>query len=271
MARYRLAWAYALAGYTEQAHGEIAQVAAAAATLDDREKRYVAAARLYFLRDYEEAISVYEELIKKYRFEVEARQHLAQIYLDTERYDEAIELWNWIAKFEPRVAAIKLGDTYLQRGRYDLAAEELEKAVREWPDGARAHGLLGNAYQARGELDRAAREYEAALPDDRDEEPLYDILIASYVLQALRGHPEEAARGLALLVDPDVQVSVSDRTEAGFQLAYLLMARGRFRQAGGLGGPRRRVLGRGDHRSHGIVGSGSVRHGGRRAAEGARR
>ena len=230
MARYRLAWAFAFAGQTDQALSHIRSAIAAAQALPDRERQYLRAAELYFARRYEEASTAYRNLIAKHPLEIEARRHLANILMEPGSYEEAVRLWQYIEQWEPLEASKNLGFAYLELGRYGKAVQQLEPTAKDWPKDARVHGLLGNAYQATGDFQRAAREYEAALAI---EPHLYNIVIQLAVLDLLRGGPDEAVQRLTPIVSDD-RVSATDRIDAGFELAYLLRAGGRFGEAGRL-------------------------------------
>ena len=227
MASYRLAWAFALAGETDQALEEIRDAVAGAQGWPDREQQYLRAAELYFERRYEKAAKAYRDLIASYPREIEARQHLADILMEPGSYEEAVKWWKSIEKWEPREAGKNLGSAYLELGRYPEAVQKLEASAKKWPRDARVHGLLGNAYQARGDFERAAREYEIALTIDPH---LYNIVILRALLEALRGQPDEAVRRLTPIVS-DVEASAADRIDAGLELAYLLRAGGRLAEA----------------------------------------
>ncbi len=56
-----------------------------------------------------------------------------------------------------------LGPIYFDEGKYDLAIEQYEIAIREEPDYDLAHNNLGNAYRMKGWTDRAIEQYEIAL------------------------------------------------------------------------------------------------------------
>jgi tetratricopeptide (TPR) repeat protein len=58
-----------------------------------------------------------------------------------------------------------------REGRDDLAARDLEEAVRVEPRSAVAHANLGAFYRSLGQLEEAKREYDAALEIDARFEP----------------------------------------------------------------------------------------------------
>jgi Flp pilus assembly protein TadD len=95
------------------------------------------------------------------------------------------------------------------------------------PQEANAHQLLGDSYRARGELDRAMAEYREALALDPD---FHFATVSLATTLVLRGRLEEAADLLSPLASR-VGVIPRHRIDAGFALAHVRRAQGRFNDA----------------------------------------
>ncbi len=84
-----------------------------------------------------------------------------------------------------------LGFLRLQAGRFDAAAEALERAVRLDPDFVEARTNLGSAYLLAERLGEAAEQFEAAVRADPDYAPAHGNLGVIYLRQ---GRPADARR-----------------------------------------------------------------------------
>ncbi|HEU5181099.1 MAG TPA: protein kinase [Candidatus Polarisedimenticolia bacterium] len=229
MARYRLAQVLGDMGKMDEALSEIRRAAAEAGRVSDRESRYIRATEAYFSTRYEEAVKAYQELIKLYPHEVEARDLLATILTDLGRNQEAIDQLKIIAQMEPehRVTWSMLGSAYLAEGDFNQAVLALRRYVELEPGSANGHHLLGDAYRSQSEFDLAAAEYHKAL--DLDPTFHYSSVSLSEV-EILRDQWSGAEARLAKLIR-DTAVLPRNRLDAGFQLASLYRAQGRFRDA----------------------------------------
>jgi tetratricopeptide (TPR) repeat protein len=87
-----------------------------------------------------------------------------------------------------RLTAGELGVRYVQEGRWDLAMEELIKAIAEDPRNAVWHNSLGTAAAAKNQPEMAIRELETAIQLD----PAYlDAHFNLAVLLAIRFPPDK--------------------------------------------------------------------------------
>jgi tetratricopeptide (TPR) repeat protein/predicted Ser/Thr protein kinase len=229
MALYRLAELHAATGQTQEALAEIRQAAAESSRLSDREARYVRAAEARYSRRNDDAIKQYQEMIERYPYEIEPREALAWIYLDTGEYNKAIEQANIIARIEPgsQTPWSVLGTAHLGLKDFNQAVLELRHYVELEPGSANGHHLLGDSYRSQGELELAAEEYRKALQAD----PAFHFSTVSLaVVEALRGRQVESEQLLSSLV-ADPRALPRHRIDAAFELASLLRMEGHFREA----------------------------------------
>jgi tetratricopeptide (TPR) repeat protein len=229
MARYRLAHVQASAGRTEEGLRNIQRAVAEAARLPDREQRYVRAAEAYFSRRYDEAARAYRELIQRYAYEIEARNLLSQLLLETGKHEEALEEAKQLARLAPEdhIAWSMLGSAHLALKHFNEAVVTFRRYVELQPESPNAHHLLADSYRCQGELDLAAQEYANALAADPG---FHYATTALATVEALQGRSAEAERRLAALVKNERTLPVH-RIDAAFPLAYLRRAEGRFAEA----------------------------------------
>jgi tetratricopeptide (TPR) repeat protein/TolB-like protein len=229
MARYWLATVKAASGRTEEALADIQRVVAQASRLPDREARYVRAAEAYFSRRYDDAIKMYGDLIAKYPYEVEARRILAFVLLDTNRPKDVVAEAQALARIAPESHVVWsiLGTAHLAMKDFNQAVLDFRQYVQLEPGSANGHHLLGDAYRSQGEFDLAAQEYGKALAAD----PTFHYsTVALATVDAMRGRRAEAESLLSGLA-ADTKALPVHRIDAGFALAAVERARGRFRQS----------------------------------------
>jgi tetratricopeptide (TPR) repeat protein len=229
MARYRLAQVLGDTGRMEEALAEIRRAAAEAGRLSDREARYIRATEAFFSTRYEEAVREYQNLVKSYPYEVEARNLLATILSDLGRNKEAIDQLKIIVQMEPehRATWSLLGSAYLAEGDFNQAVLALRRYLELEPGSANGHHLLGDAYRSQSELDLAAAEYQKAL----DLDPTFHYSSVSHAeVEILRDQWVEAEARLSKVVG-NASAPPRNRLDAGFHLASLHRAQGRFRDA----------------------------------------
>jgi tetratricopeptide (TPR) repeat protein len=230
MARYRLAWVYGATGRRDEALGEIKRAVAEIDRLSDREARYVRAAEAEFEARTDDALAQYRALVEAYPYDTDARHLLAGVLHDSGRYDEEIAELQVLARLAPDDGVVRsmLGYAHLAKGDYTGAVVELQRYVELEPDSANGHASLGDAYRAQGELDLASDEYRAAIAAD----PAFHVAVNSLaVVEALEGRLGDAEQRLRSLVKSG-EAAPRDRLDAAFELASVLRAQGRFREAG---------------------------------------
>ncbi len=229
MARYWLATVKAASGRTEEALADIQKVVAQVSRLPDREARYVRAAEAYFSRRYDDAIKMYKDLIAKYPYEIEARRILAFVLLDTNRPKDVVAEAQALARIAPESHVVWsiLGTAHLAMKDFNQAVLDFRRYVQLEPGSANGHHLLGDAYRSQGEFDLAAQEYEKALAADRT---FQYSTVALATVDAMRGRRVEAEKLLSGLA-ADTKALPVQRIDAGFALAAVERAGGRFRQS----------------------------------------
>jgi tetratricopeptide (TPR) repeat protein len=229
MARFRLANVLSASGRVEDAAREIRRAAGEASRLSDREARYVRAAEPYLAGRFDEAARQYEEMIARYPYEIEARLFLAKVHEDRGDWPQVIAQGRAMAQIDPRSPSTHamLGWGYLGMKDYNQAIGEFRRYAELDPANPNARHLLADAYRAQGVLDLAAEEYRAALRMDAG---FHFATVALAQVEVLRGSYAEAERLLAPLAAREGELP-RFRIDASLDLASVLRAQGRFREA----------------------------------------
>jgi tetratricopeptide (TPR) repeat protein len=154
-----------------------------------------------------------------------AREHLADAYLEIGRIDDAIAQAREAVSGHPASADAHgvLGAALIRKGKLDEAFSELQAAVQLDPRLARAHFNLANILLERGEIDAAIAEYEAELRT-QPKFPQGHNNLANALFR--KQQPDRALEHLktALELNPDY-------AEARNNLAIALSQMGRMRDA----------------------------------------
>lgn len=116
-------------------------------------------------------------------------------FLTLKNFEQALELFNQILSLEPNyVKALEARAViYLQKGEVELAEKDLEKALELEPENARLYYKMGQVYYRKKDLDQALEFFTKAIELD----PTYT---ASYMArsQVLRDKGMEEAADLEL-------------------------------------------------------------------------
>ncbi len=157
---FELSEQYYNAGRIEEAFKMIKQ----AANLDPENKWYQMRLGLFYrnLDQYEDFISLYENLTKKYPDDPEMLTDLIDAYLITEKYDKAL------AKMDLLEAQIGQNELITEQrlnilkhqGNDKKLMSELERLTKENPENPRYYSMLAQLYSDNGKEKEALKTYE---------------------------------------------------------------------------------------------------------------
>jgi Flp pilus assembly protein TadD len=171
--------------------------------LVDVSNAYDDATELFGQGRVDEAIAIFEEIVRRQPRSSEARQNLAQALYQTGRPREAVAvLEDAVESGHTDVALLAtLGAYLLDTGELEKAAGLLESLIEREPDYAEAHNYLGVAYSRLGRFEESRRELERVIELDPSAASAYNNLGS---LALAQGKFEEAIEHLnrALELDP---------------------------------------------------------------------
>ena len=157
---FELSEQYYNAGRNEEAFNMIKQ----AANLDPENKWYQMRLGMFYrnLDQYEDFISLYENLTKKYPDDPEMLTDLIDAYLITEKYDKALAKMDLLEEqigqneliTEQRLNILK------HQGNDKKLMTELERLTKENPENPRYYSMLAQLYSDNGKEKEALKTYE---------------------------------------------------------------------------------------------------------------
>lgn len=118
---------------------------------------------LYYERGfYDEAIKLLDQLLKKYPKEGQIITKLAEMYIELEEDEFAIQLLNEIPEDDPYYVAslIQLADLYQVQGLFEVSEQKLLTAKKLAPDEKVIDFALGELFFSIGDYGRAITYYE---------------------------------------------------------------------------------------------------------------
>ena len=133
--------------------------------LTPRERYYIEG---YYYSDRNEtlgqAIDAYRKALELYPDAASSRNNVALLYLELERYDEAIREYEELRRrsFEFPGTYRSLAYAYGSLGAFDKALAVLDGFTREHPDSGPAFSAVGDVFLASGRIDQATPSYERA-------------------------------------------------------------------------------------------------------------
>jgi tetratricopeptide (TPR) repeat protein len=149
--RRKLSDMYLKLGMTEYGLRELnmlAELQLKAGLLKDAMRTYQKAADLHYtLGQHDKAIGIYERIVRIAPRDIEARQHLLNMYVQSGKVKQAIE------------GERSLADVFIQEGRTEEAIAALHQLLALAPEDVPAHHLLAKQLTAIGEYGQAARLY----------------------------------------------------------------------------------------------------------------
>jgi tetratricopeptide (TPR) repeat protein len=126
----------------------------------------------YFLKgDNEKAIKEFDFVLEQDKNYYDAHYNLGLVFLDEERYNEALIEFEKTVKIAPKdfKGHVQMGITYRELEEYDNATKALEQANKLAPTNADIIYQIGMVAEAKGNYDDAILIYKDALAFD----PLY--------------------------------------------------------------------------------------------------
>src|SRR3989338_4019577 len=102
-------------------------------------------------------IVLWRDVVKKSPYRARGHNNLGNAYNNKGQYDRAIENFNKALALDPNYthAYYNLGAAYGNKGQHDMVIESFNKAIALNPNDALAYYNLGTAYNNKGQHDRA--------------------------------------------------------------------------------------------------------------------
>jgi len=171
-------------------------------SLTSAEELYATGIINLWARDYEEALSYFEEVVKKNPRNADAYFYIGVCNGKLGRYTEAAEAFKQAIR-DYAEAHNYLGVAYAELGRYKEAVEAFKQAIHIEPDDANAHYNLGVTYVELGYHKRAVEAFKQAICIKPD------LIEAQYNLGMIYGklgRYEEATEAFkqAIRIDPHI-------------------------------------------------------------------
>ncbi|MGM9928157.1 MAG: tetratricopeptide repeat protein [Bacillus sp. (in: firmicutes)] len=187
---------------------------------------FVLAEHLVQMGFLEQAVGLYEQLLATHPEEGELLLSLAEIYMELDREDEALELVKAVAKDDPVYPSALLleADLYALNGLEEVAYKKLKEAKKVQPDEILIDFALGEQCYAQGSYAEAIDYFEAVL---KEHEELAGVSITQRIAEAYSslGRFEEAL--------PYYERSLQKKTELHtlFQYGFTAYQAGNYKTA----------------------------------------
>ncbi|MBM3236667.1 tetratricopeptide repeat protein [Candidatus Poribacteria bacterium] len=116
-------------------------------------------------RRYDDAITLYDRILKLNPNLADAYGNRGNVYRDKQEYDRAIQDYDKVIAINPNLAEAynNRGIAYKDKGLYDLAIQDYDKAIAINPNLADAYINRGVAYHDKGLYDCAIQDYDKAI------------------------------------------------------------------------------------------------------------
>jgi len=179
---------------------------------DDAELQNALGQAYQLKKAYAEAEKHYLRALKLSRDNPAYQNNLAALYLDMERWDDAIRLFRKAADNllfgNPEIALTGMGYAYHQKGEYLDAVTVCKQALKYNPRYAQAQLRLGEAYYALDKTEPAVQAYQEALAIAPDYALAHYRLGQAYMKQRNTGKAVAAFREVRRLA-PDSELAKS--------------------------------------------------------------
>lgn len=221
IARYRLADILNTTSRRTNAQAVFAEIPDDAG-LNPREQLYIEAFRHVLGGASDKAITVYDEILAEYPYEIEAQQLLARAYFDTYQEQKAIDVLKQLKLQEPENPHVlgALGYQLTSIGKLDEAGAVLKEYVELYPDVPNAWELAGSLHLRQADIAAAQTDFTKALTLDPE---FTSAKIGLANAQALEWNLDSAAQGFVEIRN-DETLPPRHRIDAAFNLAYVLRA-----------------------------------------------
>ncbi len=132
-------------------------------------------------KQYKEAVTVYERTVKANPEKVDLLFELANAYIQTGKYNDAIKTYDLIESKTGLNEDISLQKQklYLRLNNLDKAANEIRKLIQSNPRETKYYGYLADLYSANGQSQKAYEELKKILELD-PENPYAHLALADY-------------------------------------------------------------------------------------------
>jgi tetratricopeptide (TPR) repeat protein len=158
-------------------------------------------------KQYDEALTYFEQVVRAEPDNARALYNIGVIYLNKGQYDNALRYFERVVILEPKNqrALYNIGVIHMNRSRHAHALEYFKQVTRLAPDDARAFYNLGVIHMNNAEYDQASSYFEEVIRlDPNNAKALYNLGIT--LMQ--RSEYDRAAESLnkAARADPDVEI-----------------------------------------------------------------
>ncbi len=183
---------------------------------------YVAGIKYLWAKDYEKALSRFEEAVEKNPHNAEAYHWIGYCNDLLRRFHEAVEAYKQAIRINPDlgVAYFGLGMAYLQLGRHQDGIEACKQAIRLHPDFVGAYYFLGRNYAALKHVKDAMEAYKEAIRINPDFAYAHCEL---GLLYAVQGRIRDAIEALKLAIRINPNLHRAHYAHHSLGLCYLLL------------------------------------------------
>ena len=132
-------------------------------------------------QNWVKAISVYEDMAQIFPGRLEPLLSLTDLYARTKSYDNMINVLNRIEELDGKSEQISMEKfrAYLQLGNMDMAFNEIQALVNEYPYDMRYRTVLGDVYMSNNKDEEALKVYKDILKEEPNYAPAM-VSLASY-------------------------------------------------------------------------------------------
>lgn len=129
----------------------------------------------FFNRDYQKALTLYNELIQSGRKDTDIYYRRGITYLYLNIFDKALGDFSYVIERDKRNADAfnNRGLCHSYMGNIDMALADFNSAIKIEPKFAQAYINRGSAYVSKGEFDKAVKDFDQAVKLSPDNPEIY--------------------------------------------------------------------------------------------------